>query len=94
MDQFAHIAAHRFSSNHREQVLSSETCGCFYCLEVFPPSEIEEWVDPDDFDSDGPEGLGKTAICPRCGIDSVIGSNSGVALTHELLEKMRIHWFS
>jgi hypothetical protein len=64
------IAAHKHSIHHREEVLSSDPCGCFYCLAVFPPSEILEWVDEI-------ESIGQTALCPKCGIDSVIGSNSG-----------------
>ena len=39
-----HISAHEWSSYHRETLRESDVCGCFYCLEVFPPSEIEEWT--------------------------------------------------
>lgn len=78
--------AHRHSSNHRSEVLSSESCACFFCLAVFSPAEIQEWVDEHD-------GLGTTALCPRCGIDSVIGSNAGVPLDPEFLGKMRAYWF-
>lgn len=74
--------AHKFASLHREQVESSSFCGCFYCLEIFHPREIIEWVDE-----------GKTALCPKCGIDSVIGSNSGVPLTNEFLNQMHKYWF-
>jgi len=77
--------AHRHSSRHREEVMASEVCGCFYCLSVFPPGEIERWI--------GPEG-GDTAICPKCGIDSVIGSASGLPITEEFLTRMKRHWFA
>ena len=80
-------AAHKFSSVHREQVAKSELCGCFYCLEIYSPSKITEWVDNDD------AGMGQTALCPRCGIDSVIGSNSGVPITKEYLTGMNLVWF-
>jgi hypothetical protein len=80
-------AAHRHCSSHRTEVLSSHSCGCFYCLAVFRPIEIEEWADEDA------AGTGQTALCPRCGIDSVIGSNAGVALDHEFLSKMHAYWF-
>jgi hypothetical protein len=56
---------------HRDEILGSEVCGCFYCPAVFPPSKIKEWVDTKD-------GIGQTALCPKCDIDSVIGSNSGL----------------
>lgn len=77
--------AHLHSSGHQVEVLASSQCGCFRCLELYPPDEIEEWV------VDPPEG--KTAICPRCGIDSVLGGESGYPLTDEFLEAMNAHWF-
>jgi hypothetical protein len=76
------ISAHAFSSNHRSQVETSKLCGCFYCVAMFPPTEIVEWVD-----------LDSTAMCPRCGIDSIIGSASEVPIAAEFLERMRAHWF-
>jgi hypothetical protein len=80
------IHAHRHSSRHRKEVLASEQCGCFYCLAIFPPSELEAWVD--EWESEG-----QTALCPRCGIDSVIGSESGYPITREFLQAMKNHWF-
>jgi hypothetical protein len=80
-------AAHAASSGHRNQILRSELCGCFYCLEEFPPTAIGEWCDEDS------TGEGQTALCPRCGIDSVIGSASGYPITREFLEAMNRRWF-
>lgn len=82
------IRAHRHCKWHREEVLASELCGCFYCCETFPPSEIKEWWDESVFD-----GIGQTAICPRCEIDAVIGSESGYPLTSEFLKGMHLEWF-
>ena len=56
------IKAHDHSSNHYDEIITSEICGCFYCQETYKPSEIIEWIDD-----------GTCAICPKCGIDSVIG---------------------
>jgi hypothetical protein len=80
------VAAHQHSIRHRNEILTSEVCGCFYCLAVFPPSEIKEWVDTID-------GIGQTALCPKCDIDSVIGSNSGYPIEPAFLGKMREHLF-
>jgi len=80
--EYPTIAAHRKSSNHRDEILASALCGCFYCCETFPPSKIYEWVDEN-----------ATALCPRCGIDSVIGAASGYPITEEFLGAMRRHWF-
>jgi len=78
-----YIEAHKFSSGNREQLLRDERCGCFYCLAVFSPREIERWLK---------EGPG-TAVCPHCGIDAVIGEGSGFPVTREFLEKMKGQWF-
>jgi len=86
------ITAHKCSINHREQVLKSDICGCFYCLSIFQPKEITEWVD--NWDENGEETQeGKTAICPKCGIDSVLGSGSGYPIEKEFLKRMKEHWF-
>lgn len=77
------IDAHSFSSNNEPMLRSDKRCGCFYCLRVFDPSEIEEWIE----DECG------TALCPYCGIDSVIGESSGYPLTKEFLEEMQRYWF-
>jgi hypothetical protein len=81
------VTAHQHSSAHREEIMASEHCGCFYCLSIFSPGEIAEWVDEAD-------NVGTTAICPRCEIDSVIGSRSGYPITREFLSAMHKHWFS
>ncbi len=77
-----HIVAHKHSSNHKQEISSSESCGCFYCLQIFAPSEVKDWVD-----------AGGTALCPFCGIDSIIGSASGFPITKEFLTTMQEHWF-
>ena len=84
-----HIAAHRHSSHHRQEVLSSQICGCFHCLSIYTPDEIwnDGWIDEDI------SGIGQTARCPVCGIDSVIGSKSSYSITKSFLAKMERHWF-
>jgi hypothetical protein len=74
--------AHQLSIHHRTDILRSERCGCFYCLRIFLPSEIEEWVDD-----------GQTALCPYCGIDSVLGSASGIEISQDFLGQMRERYF-
>ncbi len=78
----AHIRAHRQSSLHRGDVLSSDFCGCFSCLETFPRSELEEWIDNE-----------ATPMCPKCGIDSVIGPASGFPVRRDFLNRMHEYWF-
>jgi hypothetical protein len=84
VDEADVIAAHKHSSRHRAELEASERCGCFYCLAMFALTEIKSWLN---------EGDG-TALCPRCMIDSVIGSASGYPVTTEFLGRMHRHWFN
>lgn len=88
------IEAHKHSANHREEVLASGRCGCFYCLQVFPSSKITDWVDwPPETPDELQLRLGTTALCPYCGIDSVIAETAGYPLEHSFLADMRQYWF-
>lgn len=78
-----YIEAHKYSSNHKENLVQDKKCGCFYCLEVFNPKEINDWIE----DKSG------TAVCPYCGIDAVIGESSGYPINKEFMQKMSDHWF-
>ena len=40
-------AAHKHCKKHKEEILSSAICGCFYCLATFPPTEIVDWLEED-----------------------------------------------
>ncbi|MBE5738328.1 MAG: cytoplasmic protein [Clostridiales bacterium] len=75
--------AHQFSKNNKKGLLSDKNCGCFYCLEIFNPIEITEWVP----DSEG------TALCPYCGVDSIIGEYTGLSITKKFLSEMNEYWF-
>jgi len=79
--------AHAHCAGHRKEIQTSQLCGCFYCLAVYPPTEITDWVD------EGFNGEGQTALCARCGIDSVIGDRSGFPLTPSFLAEMNRHFF-
>ncbi|MFD2893889.1 hypothetical protein [Sphingobacterium arenae] len=76
--------AHMASSSHRTEMENSSLCECFYCLATFTSKEIIEWIDE-------PNG-GETAICPKCGIDSVLGSKYPIA-DAVFLEEMNKYWF-
>ncbi|HUU60694.1 MAG TPA: hypothetical protein VMZ50_14330, partial [Phycisphaerae bacterium] len=54
----------------------------------FPAGTIKEWVDEDR------PGHGRTAMCPHCGIDAVIGSESGYPITEVFLAAMHAVWFA
>lgn len=73
----------RFS--HKDQITSGEICGCFYCKETFSPIEIHEWREESI-------AKGETAICPKCGFDTILGSNFPIQ-DQFFLNEMNALWF-
>lgn len=81
-------AAHEAARYNRDILASDKKCGCFSCLKIFSPSEIEEWCcEVDDSEE-------VTAICPYCGVDSVLGESSGFPIAQEFLQAMYRRWFT
>ena len=77
------LDAHVHAAGHRAELKASSEAGCFYCCEVYPAAEIEDWVDNDN-----------CALCPRCGIDYVIGDASGFPVADKrFLKEMNEFWF-
>jgi len=70
---------HKQSSYHRDKLERNDVCSCFYCCKQSDPSDIKEWCDG-----------GETALCPRCGIDSVIPGD----IKLEVLKEMYEYWFN
>ena len=76
------LAAHKFCTGNKEQLMSDRVCGCFYCLSIYDPKEIHAWIDN-----------GTTGLCPHCGVDAILSESSGYPITKEFLQKMQRHWF-
>lgn len=74
---------HLYCTSNEEDLSRSDHCGCFYCLNIFEPYEVNSWIK---------DRGGRTAICPYCGIDSVL-PDSMVELSEEYLKKMHKRWF-
>ena len=81
-DTARYAAALRHSTNHRAELDDSQHCGCFFCFRTFVTTDIRSWIDKQ-----------QTALCPRCGIDSVIGSASGFVLDDRFLRRLHQHHF-
>lgn len=64
------------SKCRHNKVRLASNCSCFHCLQNFPASQINKWVDRE----------GTTAVCPFCGIDSVI-SEADPDLLRQLQER-------
>ena len=73
---------HNHSKCNSEEIKRSKMCGCFYCLSVFKSEEVVTFLEKE-----------KTALCPKCGVDSVIGDGCGCVISKSLLEQMNKEWF-
>jgi len=74
---------HKHSSCNREELSKVNKCGCFFCLKIFDPKEITQWLKDDN---------GDTAMCPYCMIDSVIAESDEYELNEKLLQEMYDYW--
>jgi uncharacterized CHY-type Zn-finger protein len=78
-------ASHSLSFNNYNSIASSAQCACFYCKRLFNKDAIEDWVKTENE---------KTAICPHCGIDAVIGDASNAPIKdNEFIDAMNQAWF-
>jgi hypothetical protein len=83
---FDYVKAHKHSE-YQKEILKSEICGCFYCCKTFSPDEIDQWH------GEGSDEYEPLASCPKCSIDSVIGSASGFPIEYSFLKQMHDFWF-
>jgi hypothetical protein len=83
---------HTYSSKNRQLLGKSVLAGCFYCCNTFSPSEIQDWVDGKQVET-GELDDGITALCPRCGIDSVLPEGIPFHLDGALLAEMHEYFF-
>ena len=72
----------KFSIENRSLLENSDNCGCFYCQKTYHPSKIKEWTDD-----------GKTAICPYCGVDSVLPDIGPINISDKLLKELNEFYF-
>jgi len=88
------LAAHRHTTNNWAEIGASTICGCCSCTQIFPPDEIVAWTGLDMTNFEDPEVVNRqTALCPRCGSESVIGDKSGYPINAQFLTRMSEAWF-
>lgn len=92
IDQDIVVDAHKWSTHQRERYYAKDIVGCFYCEDQFQAADIEDWCDE--------RGVKRcTALCPSCGIDSVISISDTLKIGvgreefDELLSEMKKYWF-
>jgi hypothetical protein len=79
-------SAHEHSFKNRAEIARSHLCACFHCLNTYPASEVTDWTGDEN-------GVGQTALCPRCPVDSVLGDASRLPLEPGFLRAMRVRFF-
>ena len=67
---------HGLSINNKELLDLEWQTSCFSCFSHPHPDKITEWTD-----------AGRTAICPHCGIDSVLPGDVAQAVLDELYDR-------
>lgn len=72
-----------YSTYNKNQFKNNCLCGCYHCLEIFQSKEIRNWIDNQE-----------TALCPYCGIDSILTIDSGYDINEESLKELHNHWYS
>ena len=88
------LRAHRHTTNNQVEVEASKLCGCICCLQVFAPDEIVAWAGLDVSDFDHPDAVSSgTAVCPRCGAESILGDKSGYPIDPVFLGRMNEAWY-
>lgn len=65
------------ATDNRQDIMGQQ-CGCFFCLRVYNGNSVTRFIDN-----------GETAICPWCGIDSVLPAVTDL----ERLEQLNDYYF-
>ena len=73
---------HRASNDNRPELEKYPHAWCFYCCRKFESKKIKEWIDKK-----------QTALCPHCGVDSVLSQTEKVVLNEEIINDMHSFWF-
>ena len=73
---------HNHSFKNRAEIAQSLICYCIHCQKACASGQVEKWVDD-----------GETAICPKCGVDSLIGSAAEYEMTEPLLKELHEFYF-
>ena len=72
---------HAYCSHNKELIVTSKKCYCFYCKEKFDSTEVSKYIDN-----------GQTAICPKCGVDTVLPDNIE-GINDRVIDEMNKYWF-
>ncbi len=82
MNQKSIEQAIKYATSNERALSNSDMAGCYYCKNIYPSNEVTDFLETE-----------RTALCPRCGIDSVIPSNSPIKLSPKNLSELNKYWF-
>ncbi len=74
----------KHTHNNEIEILHSKTCSCIFCRQHYDARAVNDWVNDE---------RGMSAICPECGMDTVIGDNGGEPLDKETLKALNLAFF-
>lgn len=81
-----------FTFLNREDLIENQKCACLHCYAIFESRDITYWADTvtlhDELELDDTMDYTKigTAVCPRCGVDDIIGEKQGFEISEDFIE--------
>ena len=73
----------RLVTQNKMLLNQSNYAACYSCKRIFKSKDVTTFLN---------EGVG-TAVCPYCGIDSVLGDKTGLGLSVENIQQLHDYWF-
>lgn len=72
------------TTNNDIEILNSEKCSCIFCRHTFDARSVQDWISDEK---------GVTAICPECGMDSLVGDASGFQIDRDTLKEINLEYY-
>jgi Zn finger protein HypA/HybF involved in hydrogenase expression len=73
---------HTYSAHNRDRIAVASKCYCFHCKAIVESRDIQDYTDN-----------GQTAICPKCGIASIIPDSIEEGVDEQTIAEMNEYWF-
>ena len=73
---------HTYASHNKKLIEKSEKCYCFHCKNAFESTRIERYLVNEE-----------TALCPECGMDSIIPDSIDESIDENTILEMHDYWF-
>lgn len=74
----------RIHNNDRE-ILNSDLCSCLFCRQTYSAREVCDWIPNEDGTLN--------AVCPICGMETVIGDKRQGRIEHDDLKEVNLRFF-